>query len=297
MGQAVRRFMPVDFEVDIILRFLEFEPEPNPIYDKRWNGSDNLTNKFPDLNDLPPELGLEVLSHLNATDLCLAACVWQELAADEILWQGLCRNQWGYVSIYEEKKKKSFSYRKLYLDLDEGTLTFNSDAYKGMEYFINRGLVADRPEEIASFFHHTNCLHPREMRKYLDSRRDVLEKLVELQDYGNLFLPRALRRFFQTIQAPNDRGNYLQTLLEKFSRQFCQCNPHLNLTPDVVYILCFSLILLSVDLTSPHVKNKMSKREFIRNVRNALQRFDDELYGHLYDDIYLDGHIAPNTED
>ena len=44
--------------------------------------------KFPDLSELPAELGLEVLKHLNATDLCLAACVWQNLAQDEILWQG-----------------------------------------------------------------------------------------------------------------------------------------------------------------------------------------------------------------
>ena len=36
------------------------------------------------------------------------------------------------------------------------------------------------------------------------------------------------------------------------------------------YVMCFSLILLSVDLSSPHVKNKMSKREFIRNTRGAV---------------------------
>lgn len=42
--------------------------------------------------------------------------------------------------------------------------------------------------------------------------------------------------------------------------------------PDSIYVLCFSLILLSVDLGSPHVKNKMSKREFIRNTRNAVIR-------------------------
>ena len=62
---------------------------------------------------------------------------------------------------------------------------------------------------------------------------------------------------------------------------------------DGICILCYSLILLSVDLTSPHVKNKMSKREFIRNVRHATQEANDELSGHLYDNIYLLGHIAP----
>lgn len=46
---------------------------------------------FPDLSQLPPELGLLVLSHLNATDLCLAACVWQDLGNDELLWHGWVR--------------------------------------------------------------------------------------------------------------------------------------------------------------------------------------------------------------
>ena len=54
------------------------------------NSSDNnvvIPVKFPDLSQLPPEISLTVLSHLNATDLCLAACVWQQLGNDEILWQ------------------------------------------------------------------------------------------------------------------------------------------------------------------------------------------------------------------
>ena len=56
-------------------------------YDHGFNG------RIPNLSDLPPELSIQVLSHLNATDLCLAACVWQQLATDEILWSGLCRSK------------------------------------------------------------------------------------------------------------------------------------------------------------------------------------------------------------
>ena len=97
--------------------------------------------------------------------------------------------------------------------------------------------------------------------------------------------------------------------------------------------MCFSLILLSVDLSSPHVKNKMSKREFIRNTRGAVgaegdnrcfllhivktsvdasptvshnhekkelssvgRGLEEDLYGSLYDNIFLRGHIgrSPN---
>lgn len=255
----------------------------------------DTSSKFPDLTELPPELSLSVLSYLNATDLCLAACVWQGLAEDEILWHGLCKEQWGYASVYRKLNQPNVSFRQIYLLLDEGTLTFNADSFMGMEYFFKHGLLDNHPAEIARFFHNTNALNRRELRNYLDARRDVLDCLIELHNYKNQFLPNALRKLFISIQAPSDRGNYLHALLEKFSARFCRCNPHLGLSPDTIYILCFSLILLSVDLCSPHVKNKMSKREFIRNVRNAIQRPDDELAGHLYDNIYLRGHVAPGN--
>lgn len=265
--------------------------------EKENKGMNSMAEGFPDLATWPPELSLTVLSHLNATDLCLASCVWRELAQDEVLWQSLCHNQWGYITLYNKSKPPGFSYHKLYLILDEGTVTFNADAFMGMNYFVKNGLVYDGALEIAKFLHNTRSLNPRQMRLYLDVRRDVLDHLIALHNYQNLFLPHALRKFFQILQAPNQHDNYLHTLLEKFSARFCQCNPQLGLSTDMVYILCFSLIMLSVDLCSPHVKNKMSKREFIRNVRHAIHRTDDELYGHLYDDVYLRGHIAPNSMD
>jgi len=120
----------------------------------------------------------------------------------------------------------------------------------------------------------------------------VLENVVKLHNYSNQFLPTALRIFFSKIEAPKERNFYLSLILEKFSKRFCSCNPQLELTPDQVYIICFSLILLSTDLTSPHVKNKMSKREFIRNTRYALPDINSDFAGHLYDNIYLNGNIA-----
>jgi len=254
--------------------------------------------KFPDLSNLPPELAINVLKHLNATDLCLASCVWQQLATDNILWQGLCRTQWQYASIYNDCKSP-LQYRKIYLMLDEGSLTFNSDAKQGMNYFITKGLVKNDPYEIARFIHGTSSLLKCKVRQYIQGRQDIVEYLVSLQNYANTFLPNALRRFFSKLEAPNDRGSYLQRLLEQFSVRFCQCNPSLGMTVDSVYVMCFSLILLSVDLSSPHVKNKMSKREFIRNTRGAVEAegavrkaVDDDLFGSLYDNVFLRGHIA-----
>lgn len=65
-----------------------YELETEVAYHGRPTHREVMLKHFPDLSQLPPELGLLVLSHLNATDLCLAACVWQNLGNDEILWHG-----------------------------------------------------------------------------------------------------------------------------------------------------------------------------------------------------------------
>ncbi|XP_026116358.1 F-box only protein 8-like isoform X1 [Carassius auratus] len=251
---------------------------------------------FIDLEMLPPELSITILSYLNATDLCLASCVWQDLGNDEYLWQGLCKSTWGHCSIYNRRLPSGFSYRKLYLELDEGSLTFNANPQEGISYFMSRGILVDHPKEIAKFIFYTRMLNWKMLRIYLDERRDVLDELVKLHNFSNQFLPNALRDFFRHIHAPERRGEYLETLITKFSHRFCACNPTLvrdaGLSPDAVYVLCYSLILLSIDLTSPHVKNKMSKREFIRNTRRAAQNISEDFVGHLYDNIYLIGHVA-----
>jgi len=289
--------------------------------------------RVPNLTDLPPELSIQVLSHLNATDLCLAACVWQQLATDEILWSGLCRSTWQYASIYSSirasvrgdaitnsvgdfdvnhdgddddddddgdvvmseptEEPKVISYRRLYLLLDEASLTFNADPELGMEYLVKHNLVADDAEEIARFFNGTTKLHKQQQKLYLEKRHDVLQHLVQLQDF-NGFLPNRLREFFQrTCHAPNARNEYLTILIDQFSNRFTTCNSNLGLNKDTIFILCYSLIMLSVDLGSPHVKNKMSKREFIRNLRHAAPDVNDDYTGHLYDNVYLIGHVIP----
>lgn len=93
-------------------------------------GEGKQVTRFPDLSSIPPELALSILSHLNATDLCLAACVWQHLGNDEMLWQQQCRRRWRYCRAYRHWREPGFSFRRLYLTLDEASLTFSADAFE-----------------------------------------------------------------------------------------------------------------------------------------------------------------------
>lgn len=284
----------------------------------------SIIENFPDLHLLPPEIGLEVLKNLNATDLCLAACVWSDLANDEALWEGLCMNSWGHCSAYKSWKQEGKSFKKLYLLLDEGCLTFNAEPAWGIQYLTQNCVLEPEPAEIALFFNSTDQLCWQKVREYLNENANVLDELIKLQSFKNQFLPNALRKFFQAVDSPISQGEYLNILLDKFAVRFCNDNPSLRLVPEIVCILCYSLILLSVDLTSPQVKNKMSKREFVRNIRSALGEYrrnelrdipgnnhvqaippemaarlqavaavDSDFAGHLYDNIYLVGHVAP----
>ena len=283
---------------------------------KKYNANSVVT--FPDLDTMPPELSLQILKHLNATDLCLAACVWSSLANDDILWQSLCKSTWAYASCYHRRlavddryaastsasalgttsgeQQAARNFRKIFMHLDEATLTFNADWRKGLDYLIGERLVDDDAEEIAKFINSTKKLSGEQKAKLFKERKAVLDHVVRLHNYENQFLPVALRRFFAKIEAPKERNSYLSLLLEKFSKRFATCNPQLGLTEDSVYILCFSLILLSVDLFNPAVKNKMSKREFIRNTRHALPYLSADFTGHLYDNVYLNGNIS-DTKD
>lgn len=132
--------------------------------------------KFPDLSEIPPELSLKILKNLNATDLCLAACVWSSLANDDFLWQDLCKSTWGYASIYKLKNfpnstesekalTTKHSFRKIYMHLDEATLTFNVDWRKGLEYLFKFELVDDNPMEIAKFINSSKKLNSEQKEK------------------------------------------------------------------------------------------------------------------------------------
>lgn len=280
----------------VIKRLHSFEQEVQQRRNSRGDRDGSPHKSLADLNDLPPELGYLVLKNLDATDLCLASCVWQNLAEDEVLWHGLCRSQWGHVSAYRKRTEDpEFSFKKLYLLLDEATLTFNADCNLGFDYLLEHQLVDNTPEEIAKFLHAARPIDWNQRRIFLQKRQDVLDVIVQLQNFENQFLPNALRSFFSETTPPNQRHDYLSLMVEKFSQRFSNCNPQLGLTADTVYVLCYSLIMLSVDLASPHIKNKMSKREFIKNTRRAANGINDEFAGHLYDNIYLIGHITPKA--
>nr|VZH90196.1 unnamed protein product [Spirometra erinaceieuropaei] len=259
------------------------------------SGTPEKDAKSLNLAHLPPELAFDILSYLNATDLYLAACVWWNLASDEVLWQGLCRATWPYCSAYKTwTEQPNFSFRILFLRLDEARLTFNIDAFEGIKYLQKYEILSDETDDLAMFLHSAPGLDPVQKRRFLETRPDVLAGLIRIKNFHQQFLPNALRALLTEIPTPEkNASNFMAQIIQVFSEHFVRCNPSIGLPPDAVYIICFSLIMLSLDFSCPQIKNKMSKREFIRNTRRAaLQASCDEFLGSLYDNVYLEGVIA-----
>jgi hypothetical protein len=42
------------------------------------------------------------------------------------LFERLCKSNWGYASVYNRARSDGISFRRIYLQLDEGTLRFNA---------------------------------------------------------------------------------------------------------------------------------------------------------------------------
>lgn len=260
--------------------------------------------RFYDLQEFPPEIAVEILSNLNATDLCLATCVWKDLAENEILWKRLCSSKWEYTTLYNRLRSPNFSwesrkkplFKHLYLLLDEATLIFGFRPQQGIKYLVDHNILDNTIEEIAKFIHGTSSLSSKSLQVYLNDRHDILDLLIEMMTFKGLSICDGLRKFFKKIHPPQQRGNFLDIAVQKFASRYLKCNPGSGFNEENIAVLCYSLLLLSVDLYSPHVKNKMSKREFIRNNYQVLEgSVSRESLGDIYDDVYLNGHIVVNS--
>lgn len=74
-----------------------------------------------------------------------------------------------------------------------------------------------------------------------------------------------------------------------FDRRYCECNPNnvLFSSADAAYVLGFSIIMLTTDLHSPQVKNKMTKEEYIKINRGNTDSNDvpQDYLSQIYDEI------------
>lgn len=116
----------------------------------------------------------------------------------------------------------------------------------------------------------------------------VMCAYIDAKDFANMDIVAALRYFLEGFRLPGE-AQKIDRLMEKFASRYCDCNPNNSLftSADTVYVLAFSVIMLTTDLHSPQVKNKMTKEQYIKLNRGISDSKDlpEEYLSQIYDEI------------
>jgi hypothetical protein len=128
----------------------------------------------------------------------------------------------------------------------------------------------------------------------IEFHREVLEHFVRSFNFESDSIVAALRMFLASFRLPGE-AQQIDRILNTFSIQvYEQCRDRfLMASPDVAYLLSFSLIMLNTDLHNPNIRpeKKMKLEDFIKNNRNYGEEVSrnrdlpDDFMTELYDAI------------
>ncbi|KAG5672238.1 hypothetical protein PVAND_002380 [Polypedilum vanderplanki] len=176
--------------------------------------------------------------------------------------------------------------------METGIEMFNKKPKKGIQFLQERGLCGLRIEDIAKFLIEDDRLDKTQVGDFLGDNdelsKSVMCAYIDAKDFSGMEIVAALRFFLEGFRLPGE-AQKIDRLMEKFASRYCECNPNNQLftSADTVYVLAFSIIMLTTDLHSPQVKNKMSKEQYIKLNRGISDSKDlpEEYLSQIYDEI------------
>uniref|UniRef100_A0A915I2T7 SEC7 domain-containing protein n=1 Tax=Romanomermis culicivorax TaxID=13658 RepID=A0A915I2T7_ROMCU len=95
--------------------------------------------------------------------------------------------------------------------------------------------------------------------------KEIMYSFVDQMDFSGKEFVQALRYFLDSFRLPGE-AQKVDRLMEKFASRYCENNPNLGIfaSADTAYVLAYSIIMLTTDLHSPQVRNKMTRDQYIR---------------------------------
>ncbi|XP_015595288.1 brefeldin A-inhibited guanine nucleotide-exchange protein 1 isoform X2 [Cephus cinctus] len=173
---------------------------------------------------------------------------------------------------------------------EAGIDIFNRKPSKGVQYLQEQGLLGCSAEEVARWLHMDERLDKTAVGDFLGdhNHNQVMYNYIDQMDFAERDLVTALRYFLEGFRLPGE-AQKIDRLMEKFASRYCECNPTNGLftSADTAYVLGFSIIMLTTDLHSPQVKNKMTKEQYIKLNRRISDNEDlpEEYLSKIYDEI------------
>ncbi|EMP35746.1 Brefeldin A-inhibited guanine nucleotide-exchange protein 2 [Chelonia mydas] len=146
-----------------------------------------------------------------------------------------------------------------------------------------------------NFMHHSvlgNDIPGTQVGEFLGEssrfNKEVMYAYVDQLDFCGKDFVSALRIFLEGFRLPGE-AQKIDRLMEKFAARYIECNQGQTLfaSADTAYVLAYSIIMLTTDLHSPQVKNKMTKEQYIKMNRgiNDSKDLPEEYLSTIYEEI------------
>ncbi|KAM4689505.1 brefeldin A-inhibited guanine nucleotide-exchange protein 1 isoform 2-T2 [Discoglossus pictus] len=176
--------------------------------------------------------------------------------------------------------------------IEQGIDLFNKKPKRGIQYLQEQGMLGVTPEDIAQFLHQEERLDSTQAGEFLGDNdkfnKEVMYAYVDQHDFLGKDFVSALRMFLEGFRLPGE-AQKIDRLMEKFAARYLECNQGQTLfaSADTAYVLAYSIIMLTTDLHSPQVKNKMTKEQYIKMNRgiNDSKDLPEEYLSSIYNEI------------
>ncbi|XP_029010940.1 brefeldin A-inhibited guanine nucleotide-exchange protein 2 [Betta splendens] len=176
--------------------------------------------------------------------------------------------------------------------IEHGIDLFNKKPKRGVQYLQEQGMLGSTAEDIAQFLHQEDRLDTTQVGEFLGENikfnKEVMYCYVDQLDFCGKDFVSALRVFLEGFRLPGE-AQKIDRLMEKFAARYLECNQGQTLfaSADTAYVLAYSIIMLTTDLHSPQVKNKMTKEQYIKMNRgiNDSKDLPEEYLSSIYDEI------------
>ncbi|OWK02935.1 ARFGEF2, partial [Cervus elaphus hippelaphus] len=176
--------------------------------------------------------------------------------------------------------------------IEHGIELFNKKPKRGIQYLQEQGMLGTSVEDIAQFLHQEERLDSTQVGDFLGEsmkfNKEVMYAYVDQLDFCEKEFVSALRTFLEGFRLPGE-AQKIDRLMEKFAARYIECNQGQTLfaSADTAYVLAYSIIMLTTDLHSPQVKNKMTKEQYIKMNRgiNDSKDLPEEYLSSIYEEI------------
>ncbi|CAD6188641.1 unnamed protein product [Caenorhabditis auriculariae] len=147
-----------------------------------------------------------------------------------------------------------------------GRRKFNQDAWKGIDYLSERGLISRDAKNIALWLFKGEGLSKTSIGEVLGTHGpmalEILDEFTKLHNLANMFIVDALRVFLWSFRLPGE-SQKIDRIMEKFASQYVLLNPDTFPDPDTCYTIAYSCIMLNTLLYNPSVRDRPSFDRYV----------------------------------